>query len=165
MVLPELRKLEIVTGGLTSETVASIRGGKLPRLEALLLCTGDPEGDYGSTVSMDDLEWIFAAEAIAGVRHLGLANSGLADEIAAALPGAKVLAQLETLDLSRGTMSDEGARHILDRRDAFAHLRELNLSRNFFSDEVLAELQALPNAVVEDNEPADDDFRYVAIGE
>lgn len=164
--LPELRTLQIVTGGLRSENLASLRTGHLPKLESLLLCLGDTGGDYGCTVELDDLGWIFAAEGIPGVRHLGLANSSLADSIAQALPASPVLRQLATLDLSRGTMSDEGLRAILDHVDAFAHLAKLDLSRGFFSPDLVAELkQKLPNAVVEDNQGPDEDYRYVEIGE
>jgi uncharacterized protein (TIGR02996 family) len=163
--LPELRKLELVTGGLRRENVASIRTAALPKLESLLLCIGEPGGDYGCTVQLDDLGWILAGEGIPGVRHLGLANSGFADELAAALPGARVLAQLETLDLSRGTMSDEGGRQLLEHAGAFAHLKQLDLSRNFFGGEVLAALRGWPNVKLADNESPDGDYRYVAIGE
>jgi uncharacterized protein (TIGR02996 family) len=162
--LPELRTLELVTGGLRKENLASIRTGTIGKLQSLLLCIGETGGDYGCTADISDLKWIFAAEGLTNVVHLGLANASFADEIAAALPGSKILAQVTTLDLSRGTMTDEGARHILEHAGAFAHLERLNLSRNFFSSDVVAALAKLPNVLVGDNQ-TDDDYRYVAIGE
>jgi uncharacterized protein (TIGR02996 family) len=163
--LPELRSLELVTGGLTKENVESIRTGILPRLESLLLCIGTTDGDYGCTVALDDLGWIFAGEGLTDVRHLGLANASFADELAGMLPSSKILPRLASLDVSRGTMSDAGAQLLLDHAAAFAHLTKLDLSRNFFSAEVKAKLEQLPNVVVADNQGADDDYRYVAIGE
>jgi len=164
--LPALRSLELVTGGLRKDNLQSIRTGNLPHLESLLLCIGQPGGDYNCDVELDDLKWIFAGEGLAGVRHLGLANASFADSIAAALPGSKILAQLETLDLSRGTMGDEGASAILAHADAFKHLERLDLSRGYFSDDVRAKLAALgPGIVLDDLQAADEDYRYVAIGE
>jgi uncharacterized protein (TIGR02996 family) len=163
--LPKLRALEIITGGLTTAELAAIRTGNVPELESLLLCIGQTGGDYGGDVQLADLGWIFAGEGLANVRHLGLANSSLADEIAAALPASKILRQLRTLDLSRGTLSDAGAVHLLDHADAFAHLEKLDLSRGFFSAEIAARLAQLPGAIVLENQGADDDYRYVSISE
>ncbi|MBX3250486.1 MAG: TIGR02996 domain-containing protein [Myxococcales bacterium] len=171
MDLPELRSLEVVTGGLTSENVASIRDGRWPKLERLSLCIGETDNDYGCTVQLDDVLALLASPGLASVRHLGLANSSLADEIAAALPGSRILPQLRTLDLSRGAFGDAGARVLLDHADAFAHLESIDLTWHYVSDALAAELANLgPRVVLDDPQEADDDgdygiYRYVQISE
>ena len=99
--------------------------------------------------------------------------SEMANEFAAVLPDSKILKQLEELDLSMGTMTAEGARHLLDRADAFRHLKSLNLEENFIPDEVCAALkEAFPETkIVDDNqeEPEDygdgDVYLYVSVAE
>ena len=164
--LPELRSLEIRTGALDVGNLKSIRTGKLPKLERLVLYLGETGGDYGGNVELEDLKWIFAAEGLPNVRHLGLANSSLADEIAEALPGSKILAQLTGLDLSRGTLSDRGANAMLKQAPAFAHLKEIDLSRSYLSDDVRDHLvRAGLRVIIEGNQRADDEYRSVSISE
>jgi uncharacterized protein (TIGR02996 family) len=164
--LPALRKLEIVTGGLTSVNLDSVGAAKWPNLDELSLCIGETDNDYGCNVQLDDVTKLLASENLGRVRHLGLANSNLADEIAAALPGTKILAQLETLDLSRGTFGDVGAKAILDNAAAFAHLKKIDLTHNYVSDELAAELAKVgPEVILAEREATGEDDRYVEISE
>ena len=94
IVLPELRGIEITTGGLQQDNLASFRAAKWPKLEKLALCIGETGNDYGCNVELADLRWIFAAENLANVRHLALANSSLADQIVTELATSKILGQL-----------------------------------------------------------------------
>jgi uncharacterized protein (TIGR02996 family) len=164
--LPELRSLEIVTGGLTSENLESIAKASWPNLEHLLLCIGETDNDYGCNVQLEDVTKLLEGQNLGRVRHLALANSSLADAIAAELPRSKILPQLETLDLSRGTFSDEGARAILDNAAAFKHLRQLDLTHNYIGNELAAELAKLgPNVILAEAEDPNEDYRYVQISE
>jgi hypothetical protein len=163
--LPALRALELVSGGLTSENVASITAARWPQLEKLSLYIGETGNDYGCTVELVDLRPILAGRGLERVTWLGLGNSSLADEICAALPGAPILPQLRVLDLSHGTLGDEGARVLLDNAATFEHLEKLDLTRSFIGKELAAELtQRLPRVIVANQETADD-YRYVAISE
>jgi hypothetical protein len=119
---------------------------------------------------MDSLAPIFDAENLGRVRHLGLANTDLADRIAAQLVDSKILPRLATLDLSRGTLGDDGARAILESRAAFAHLEAIDLSRSFISPAVAAELSKIGPRVVladlqEEDTDGDETYRYVQISE
>lgn len=166
MTLPSLRSLEIVTGGLTSENVKSITDASWPLLERMVLYIGETGNDYGCTVELSDLTPIFAGHGLERVTHLGLANSSLADEIARALVRSAILPRLTTLDLSHGHLGDEGARTLIEHAAAFEHLAELDLTHSFISPAVAAELVArLPQAVVADQQPSDEEYRYVAISE
>ncbi len=168
MDLLQLRKLEIITGGLQSDNIASIVKARWPHLETLSLCIGQSGNDYGCTVELSDIEAILAAENLPAVKHLALANSSLADEIAAALPKSRILPRLQSLDLSKGTLGDGGADAIIKNWEAFAHLRTLDLSHGYFSDETEAALRALkgPTIVLDDLQgDAEPDDRYCSISE
>jgi uncharacterized protein (TIGR02996 family) len=165
--LPALRVLDLETNGMTKEDLEALRTGNLPELEKLVLCLGETGGDYGGDIEVADLAPIFAAQNLGKVRHLALANSSYADEIASAIADSEILPRLRVLDLSRGTLGDEGARAILARKDRFAHLEVLDLSRSYLSDSVIAELQAIgPRVITESNQGATErDDRYVSISE
>jgi hypothetical protein len=99
--------------------------------------------------------------------HLGLKNAQFANAIAKALPGSKLLPQLKELDLSMGTMTDDGAEAIAAAKDAFKHLDLLDLSENFLTKKGIAAVKGLANKVIATKQreaDADDDY-YVALGE
>jgi uncharacterized protein (TIGR02996 family) len=169
--LPELRSLEIETGGLKSEDVAAIAASAWPRLERLSLCIGETGNDYGCTVGIEHLAPIFEGANLPHVRHLGLRNASFTDTIAAELPGSKILPQLETLDLSLGTLGDEGARSLIEQSQAFAHLKRIDLTHHYVSADVAEELRRAmkPEIVLTDAQEADVDgdevYRFVRITE
>lgn len=69
------------------------------------------------------------------LRHLGLRNSEIQNEIAAAVASAPVVARLHTLDLSNGTLGDEGAAALLEGQP-LTHLECLDLHHHFLSEEM-----------------------------
>ena len=142
------------------------RGEAWPKLEKLALCIGQSHNDYGCDVDLDDLRWIFTAKNLANVRHLALANSSLADQIVMELATSKILGQLATLDLSQGTLSDEGADVILAVPE-FKRLRAIDLSHSYISPKLRAELAKLGPVInlADAQEPGDPDDRYVQISE
>lgn len=75
--------------------------------------------------------------------HLGLTNAEFTDAICKALPSAKVLPQLEELDLKMGTMSDDGAAILREHAAAFKHLKHLNVDDNYLTDAGLKLLKGL----------------------
>lgn len=127
--LPELRELTIITGGLDKKNVAAICAAKWPKLEKLELWFGSKS--YGANTSLKDILPILDAKGFGKVKHLGLVNSELADEIAAALPKSKIIKQLEVLDLSRGTMTEAGVKSLTEGKSALANLKRLDLSHNY----------------------------------
>lgn len=164
--LPALRTLDIYTGGLGADNVKAINEARWPALETLSLCIGETGNEYGCNVQYTDLEPLFTAENLPKVKHLALANSSLADQIAAGLVGSRILPRLETLDLSKGTFSDEGARAMLDNWQAFAHLKTIDLTHAYLSDEVIEELRAKQGpTIVLDDPQGDDEDRYCEISE
>lgn len=106
-----LRALRFEAGGLPGAVVRAVAASELPVLERLELWLGVEE--YGGDASIDDLAPILTGTRLPALRHLGLENSELQDEIAAAVAGAPVVAQLSSLSLAMGTLTDEGAAALL----------------------------------------------------
>ena len=75
--------------------------------------------------------------------------------------------QLAELDLSMGTLSDDGARALLAHRDALAHLKQIDVSNTYVTEALVAELRQLGPAIVANDlrEDEDPDYRYVAVSE
>jgi uncharacterized protein (TIGR02996 family) len=136
--LPKLREFTTITGGLSQAAAMGIANARWPLLEKLSLQYG-PRGTHDYAVA----EPILAARGLENLKHLGLTNCGFTDEICDALPGSKILGQLEELDLSMGTMSDDGARVLAEHRKAFRHLKLLNVDDNFLTDAARPLLEGL----------------------
>src|SRR5262249_41661166 len=92
-----LRHLAFESGGLPASVVQSVGECDLPGLEHLELWLGTD--NYGGDATVADLAAILSGIRLPALRHLGLRDCELADEVAAALAGAPVVAQLATLDL------------------------------------------------------------------
>nr|BFE77741.1 hypothetical protein GCM10020093_003420 [Planobispora longispora] len=154
------------SGGLPAEVVRAVGASEFPALEDLDLWLGVEE--YGGDATVADLGPILSGERLPALRCLGLQDSEIQDEIAAAVATAPVVARLETLALAMGTLTDAGAEALLTGQP-LTHLRRLDLSHHFLSEEMAERLRAaLPGVEVDlsDRQEADeDDWRYVAISE
>jgi predicted DNA-binding WGR domain protein len=160
-----LRALTVETGGLDVGVIRSICMSELPKLEYLELWLGTDE--YGANHSVADLQPILSGELFPNLKYLGLRNSHLADEIAAVVVNSPLIQRIETLDLSLGTLSDEGARSLL-KLPASPTLKRLNLHYNFIGADLIRQLKTLP-LTVDASKPSemesDDEWRFVAVGE
>ncbi|MCX5412521.1 STM4015 family protein [Streptomyces sp. NBC_00059] len=170
-----LRVLRVESGGLPSEAAAHIAAASLPSLERLDLWLGDEE--YGGGTTAEDLAPLLNGVGKPALRHLGLQNSTIQDELAAALASAPVVRRLTSLSLSMGTLGDEGAEALLSGQ-SLAHLRELDLSHHYLSQDMMLRLwtelephgvrvdltarqEEEDNVYVEEGEP----LRYIAVSE
>nr|WP_155074063.1 STM4015 family protein [Streptomyces taklimakanensis] len=133
-----LRTLAFEAGGLPAEVVRAVAESDLPTLSRLELWLGVDA--YGGDATVEDLTPILGGERLSALRELGLRNSELQDEIAAAVAGAPVVARLRTLDLSMGTLTDTGAEALLNGQP-LTHLTRLDLSHHFLSDAMVTRLQ------------------------
>ncbi|MCZ4119082.1 STM4015 family protein [Streptomyces sp. H39-S7] len=166
-----LRVLRFESGGLPGGVVRAVATSELPALEHLELWLG-VEG-YGGDSTVADLAPILAGGRFPALRHLGLQNSELQDEIAAAVATAPVVAQLTSLDLSMGILSDVGAAALLGGQP-LTHLTRLDLSHHYLSDAFMARISEELGAAgvlvdVSDQESPDvdedEEWRYVAVSE
>ncbi|WP_375759433.1 WGR domain-containing protein [Corallococcus exercitus] len=163
--LPELRSFTVETGGLHQGAVKDIVKAKWPKLEALEIWFG--QENYGASGGVKDLKPLLDGEGVPALRKLGLRNSEFTDELCAALPKAKILAQLEALDLSMGTMSDAGAQTLAENAKAFGHLKSLDVTRNFLTKAGQKTVATVARSVASGNQrtPYDEESRYAAVGE
>ncbi|MEE4595719.1 STM4015 family protein [Streptomyces sp. DSM 41524] len=173
-----LRALRIESGGLPPKAAESIAAADLPALERLELWLGDDW--YGGGTTVGQLAPLLAGARKPALRHLGLQNSPIQDELAAAVASAAVVPQLTSLSLAMGTLSDEGAEALLHGQP-LTHLKELDLSHHYLSDEMMLRIwRALEPAGVrvnlrgkqerDEEEWEDDDEdgasgRYIAVAE
>ncbi|MFD8747976.1 STM4015 family protein [Streptomyces sp. NPDC059616] len=126
-----LRSLTIETGGLPVDVIRGILDSELPALERLDLWLG--VSAYGGDADVADLAPLLSGTRFPRLTHLGLRNSEVQNEIAAAVAAAPVVAQLRVLDLSNGTMGDEGAAALLDGQP-LTHLEKLDLYHHFMTE-------------------------------
>ena len=158
-----LRSLTIETGGLPPALLNEALDSHLPGLESLELWLGTP--GYGGDATVDDLKSLLAGGLFPALKHLGLRDSEIADQIAQALSSAQILSRLDSLDLSLGTLGDEGGQALLDN-PALKKLKRLDLHRHYLSKEMMSALKrAFPNVNVDDPQDSDEDDRYVAVSE
>ena len=126
--------------------------------------------DYGGECTVKEVKPLLARTDLPRLEYLGIKNSTFANEIAQELAGAKVLKTLKTLDLSLGTMTDEGARHLVAAKSSLAHLDCLDLTRNYLTKAGIKSVKDICKKVItaeqeEADEDGDESYRYVAIAE
>ncbi|HZI13161.1 MAG TPA: molybdenum metabolism regulator, partial [Myxococcus sp.] len=120
---------------------------------------------------VSDIRPIQDGKGLPKLRSLGLCNTDFTDRLCRALPDAPVLPQLESLDLSMGTMSDRGAELLAASAKAFRHLRHLDVSDNLLSPDGVARVAGLCPDVQHHSQRrledygGHDGYRYVSVGE
>ncbi|HEY2252926.1 MAG TPA: STM4015 family protein [Planctomycetaceae bacterium] len=159
-----LRQLSIQSGGLPASVVREVGTAQLPALEHLELWLGDD--GYGNDVTPADLAPILSGKLFPRLRYLGLRDDAHADVTAAALATAPIVAMIETLDLSMGTLGDEGA-EALFKSPSIKKLKKLDLHRHYLSNAMMDKLRKLgPTVDVEDQQtPENESDRYVEVSE
>lgn len=162
-----LKTLIIQTGGLDGGVVRGLGQSQLPALEHLELWLGVDE--YGGTVTPEDLEPILSGERFPQLKYLGLRNSEIADRIAAAVAKAPILKTIHTLDLSLGTLTDDGAAALLASRE-ISQLKKLDLHHHYCTDDITHRLAVLGPRVdvsvqLEPDTYNGEDWRYVSVSE
>ncbi|MDQ0116145.1 hypothetical protein J2T15_005621 [Paenibacillus harenae] len=161
----KLEELIIICGGLGKQVLASISNGRFPQLKKLELYLGVEE--YGFDGGLEDVLPLIEQEKFPQLTYLGLKDSEIQDEIAIALAEAPILDQLETLDLSMGTLTDKGAEALLNSSKARG-LKFLDLHYHYMSDEMIAKWkQSGLNVDISDQQKYDDDedYRYPSLTE
>jgi hypothetical protein len=161
----DLKSLTIETGGLPPRLFEEVLASQVPALESLELWLGTT--GYGGDVTLDGLKPLLSGNLFPALKHLGLRDSEIVDGIAAALASAPIAARLESLDLSLGTLSDEGGQALLNNA-ALKRLKRLDLHRHYLSEKMMAALKKeFPGVNVDEPEgdDTDEDDRYVAVGE
>jgi hypothetical protein len=145
-----LKSLIVESGGLSGETLRDVMSAQLPALEHLELWLG--ESGYGWSGELDDLAPLFAGALFPNLRYLGLRDSEIADEIAAAIADAPILQRIRVLDLSLGTLTDVGGEALL-YSPFLTRLEKLDLHRHYLSPQMIYRLTGVRSESIE-MEPA-----------
>jgi hypothetical protein len=135
-----LRSLAFEASNLSREVVRAVGACDLPALEGLELWLGTAE--YGADTEVGDLAGILRGERLPSLKYLGLRNSEIAADVAAALAGAPILERLRVLNLSLGNLSDRGAEALLSN-PAVGRLERLDLRHHYVSPEMIDRLKSL----------------------
>jgi predicted DNA-binding WGR domain protein len=165
--LPHLHTLILETGGLLPKTVQTVLAMSLPSLQHLELWLGDDS--YGGETTVADLEPLLAGRVHTGLKYLGLRNSMIADELAFALSQSPILGWIEELDLSLGTIGDEGF-IALSQMGPTPKLRSLDVSHHYAGAGAMKALRAAMaerNVKIDttDHQSGEDDERWVTLSE
>lgn len=162
-----LRSLVVETGGLDRAVVQSVAASNLPNLEHLELWLGTD--DYGGTTTIDDVRHLLADWKFPRLKYLGLRDCEFADELAQLVASSPMMAHLDVLDLSLGTMGDAGAKALL-ASEHLGGLKKLDLHHHYMSPAAARKLAGLKIAV-DVSDPQTEDIwdgkahRYVAVAE
>ncbi|MFI6846504.1 STM4015 family protein [Kitasatospora sp. NBC_00085] len=160
-----LRALRFESGGLPAAVLRAVADSELPALERLEFWLGVE--NYGGDSTLEDLAPFLDGSRFPALRHLGLQDSERQDDIAAAVAHAPVVARLESLSLSMGVLTDQGATALLEGQP-LTHLKALDLHHHYLTEAMQQRLrQALPGVATDLSEAGkpDDQWRYVAVAE
>ena len=164
---PELKSLEIVSGGMPSCVVEEIIKSSFPNLEKLRLFVG--VDDYGFDGNADTFAPLFSKAKFPRLKDFGIINSEMQDDFVKMAIESDILPQLEILDLSCGVLTDKGGQILLDNVSKLEHLQFIDMKYNYLSEEMCKKLRKLPIKVdVSDpqgDEDDDDDWKYPMITE
>ncbi|MBM2621103.1 STM4015 family protein [Actinoplanes sp. LDG1-06] len=160
-----LRELVLQSGGLPVDVVRAVGASDFPALTHLELWLG--VDNYGGDARAEDLAPILSGRSLPALTSLAVRNAEIADEVAAALAAAPVVARLDSLDLSMGALSDAGGEALLAGQP-LTHLTSLTLAHHFLSEELAQRLaEELPGVRVDvsDRQQEEEWGRYTAVAE
>ena len=168
-----LKTLKIETGGLDKNTIKNIIESDLPELETLSIWFGSD--NYGFNASAHDIKPLMIGRAYPEMKYpfpklknLGLANCEIADDLAEALGEGKLLLdQIQTLDMSMGTMTNRGVEALIEN-EWIGQLKKIDLSSNFIADSDLVDQLKSKGVKVtfgSQKDDEDEDYYYVDVAE
>lgn len=140
-----LEELTIICGGLGSDVIRSVQNAKLPNLKKLLLYIGIE--DYGFDGNADTIKELLEKADFPNLSYLGITDSEIQDELVRVVLDSKFMGQIETLDLSLGTLTDQGGELLLEALPKWPNVKTLDVHYHYLSDEMAKKLCSLPITV------------------
>lgn len=155
-----LRSLIVESGGLPRDVLRQIFQCELPNLEHFEVLLGDP--GYGWDGDVEDLQPLLSGRLYPRLRRLGLKDSEIEDDIAAAVVNSPLVKRIEMLDLSQGNLTARGARSLLSLPND-GTLKRVDISFHYVPNDVVEELRAgLPcELIADDPQDPNDEFRSI----
>lgn len=139
--LPELREFTLETHNLSRPCLDSILSAKWPKLEQLTVWLAGT--NTGAEGSVKDVLPLLDGHGPLNLRLLGLCGTRFTDTLVNALHDSRVLPRLAHLDLSGGTLSNQGAQWLSEHAEAFRHLQHLDLRGNMMTEVGVARVSAV----------------------
>lgn len=137
-----LESLTIICGGLPDNVIEAIRDASLPNLKKLLLYVGVE--NYGFEGDENTIRTLLEKSNFPKLEYLGIVDSEIQNAIAAAVLDCKYMKQLHTLDLSCGTLTDEGGSLLLEKLPEYPNIKKVDLHYHYLTDKMTAKLKKLP---------------------
>ncbi len=134
-----LEALTIICGGLPDSVIEEIKKAKLPNLKKLLLYIGID--NYGFEGDENTIRAFLEEADFPKLEYLGIADSEIQDELTAVVLESKFMAQLNTLDLSCGTLTDKGAELLLEKLPHYPQIEKLDLHYHYLSDAMMKRME------------------------
>lgn len=153
-----LKTLVVETRRLRYQTLKQINSLDLPKLEYLELWLGEDYQRqrgieiYNETFNLNIIKSLLYSDYFPNLKYLGLCSCEWANDLVNFLKDTPILKRLRILNLSRGTLTDEGA-EILLNCPAINQLHTLDVSMNLLSPEMIDKLSKLDCNVI--TEPQD----------
>ncbi len=151
-----LESLTIICGGLPVSVIQSIQKAKLPNLKKLLLYIGSDY--YGFDGNKNTIADLLKNMDFPKLQYLGISDSEIQDELAEVVVNSRYMNQIETLDLSNGTLTDKGGELILQKIPACPNIKKLDLHYHYLTDGMMEKLKALPVEIDLDEKNEPDNF-------
>lgn len=148
-----LESLTIICGGLPSSVIKEVEQAALPNLKKLLLYMGSD--NYGYDGDCDSLRSFLNTMNFPKLAYLGIVDSEMQDELSGVVLESRYMNQIETLDLSCGTLTDKTGELLLEKLPAFPNIKKLDVHYHYLSDAMIKKLSDLPieTDLSEKNEP------------
>ncbi len=140
-----LEALTIICGGLPGDVIQAVQKAKLPNLKKLQLYIGID--NYGFDGDADMIAGLLGQSDFPKLEYLGIVDSEIQDELTEVVLASKYMGQISTLDLSMGTLTDEGGALLLEKLPAYPNVKTLDVHYHYLTDEMMEKLENLPIAV------------------
>ena len=85
-------------------------------------------------------------------------DSEIQDEVAELVCDSKYMKQIDTLDLSKGTLTDQGGEILLKKLPAYDNIKEVNLEYHYMSEAMMEKLEGLSAKVDVSDQQEDDEY-------
>jgi hypothetical protein len=143
MHLPKLCSFELDSRELLAKQAHSLEMAHWPLLESLKICLGDQVTHELGKGDASHLQGLLNVSTTPALRHIAIQCTNFGDALLVLMANSTILSQLETLDLSFGTISQRGAQAILEHPEAFSKLKKLDLSNNLIPAELHLPLEGI----------------------
>jgi uncharacterized protein (TIGR02996 family) len=153
---PALERAIFITGGLSKACGKHIATAKMPKIKHLEIYYGTT--NYGGDCTIKEVKPLLDRTDLKHLEYLGLKNCEFGNEMAKAVVGAKIVKQLKTLDLSKSTITDEGAKVLADGKAQLKHLECLDLTHNYLTKDGIKLVKDICKKVVTEDQQKPSDW-------